>query len=100
MRGNFLSVSISVLPPSGLGRKDRIVYINPAVANDVFLAHIGNHPLDFASTAAPGQVPAVHDGIGGLVGSDHHHHPQRALPETQHAQDGALGALFLHQTSS
>lgn len=100
MRGNFLSVSIGVLPPCGLGRKDRIVYINSAVADDVFLTHIGNHPLDVASTSAPGQVPAVHDGVGGLIGSDHHHHPQRALPQAQHAQDGALGALLLYQTSS
>ena len=100
LREHLLPLGPRVLPARRLRREDRPLHQHPPLADHVLPPDLRDHPLDVPGAAAARQVPPIHDGAGGPLGRHHHHHPERALPQAQHPQDGPLGAERLHPAAA
>lgn len=73
------------------------MYQHPPLPNHVLPPHIRNHPLHVPCYAATGKVHPVHHGSRRLFGRYHYYHPERALQEAEHAQNGAMGEVVFHK---
>lgn len=91
-----MSVGAHVLSTGGLGRESGSVHHDASVADHVLFINVGDHPVDVAGGAAARALSAVYDVSRRALGSPHHRHIERALPQAVHAQDAAVGATLLH----
>lgn len=80
LRGHIVPVGAGVLPASRLQGENIVVHHHPPVADHVLPAHLGNHTVHVAVSAAARQVPAVHHVVGGPVRSRHHRYHKHTLP--------------------
>lgn len=80
VRGHLVPVGVDFLSAGRLWGKSGSLHYHFAVADHVLPAHVGNHPVNLAGHAPPGQIPALHHVSGGTVCPHHHRHPQRPLP--------------------
>lgn len=73
------------------------MYKHLTLTDNVFFIDIRNHSIDFFGFTASRKVHTLHDGYGSVFGSYYYHHPERALQETEYAQNGTLGEELLHK---
>lgn len=100
LRRHFVSVRVSVLPSGRFGRKGGAVHQHPFVADHVLLAHFGDYPVHVTSRPPAGQIPPFHHVPRRPVRPHHHRHSQHALPQTIHAQDGAMGTAHFYPSAA
>ena len=96
LRRHFLPLHPGLLPAGRFRRESGPLHQHPPVADHVLPPHLGDHPVHVAGRPAARQVPPIHHVPRRLVRPHHHRHPQHALPQTVHAQNGAVGPAHLH----
>lgn len=82
MRWHLLPLGASVLLAGRLGREDSTLHLNSSLPNHVLPAHIRDHPVNIASPAPTGKVPALHYDPSRFLRSYNHNGSQRPLPQT------------------
>lgn len=80
LRGHIIPIGARVLLARRLKGENIIVHHHSPVADHVLSAHLGNHTVHLAVSAAARQVPVVHHVVGGPVRSRHHRHHKHSLP--------------------
>lgn len=96
VRGHILPVGSGILPAERQRREGLPVDLDTPLVDGVLPAAGRDNTAHVVDGAAPGQVPAVHDGDGDRVGGRHDSRAEREFPLTRHPPYGQLGADIVH----
>lgn len=96
VRGHILSVGVGILPAERQRREGLPVNLDTPLVDGVLPAAGRDNTAHVADGAAPGQVPAVHDGDGDRVGGRHDSRAEREFPLARHPPYGQVGADSVH----
>lgn len=96
VRGHILPIGAGILPAERQRREGLSVNLDTPFVDGVLPAAGRDNTAHVADGAAPGQVPAVHDGDGDRIGGRHDSRTERELPLTRHPPYGQVGADSVH----